>query len=593
MIITRENIDFKYNLRLYFSYLKKYKFLVIGLILLILLTESTYVFDKLLFKVIVDKGTEFSAKNITGNELVKILLFVGAVFIILGVLKAIFKFIELHYVNILESNLIADLKRRFFNHLLNLSYNFHTTHKSGSLISKLVRIGGAVERMSDVFIFNFAPLIFQLIVVFLSILYFSFMPAIVVLLTIVIFIIYSFIMQKLQERSNVVANETEDIEKANVSDIFTNIEAIKYFGKESAMELRFKKLSELTKISFLRNWNYFRWFDAGQSFILSVGILFLFYFPLIDFLNGKITIGTVVFIYTVFTNLIGPLFGFVHGVRNFYRAMADFEVLFRFAKIESEIKDKKDAKELKIKEGVVEFRDISFMYGKRQIFKNFNLRVNKNEKIALVGPSGCGKTTLVKLLYRLYDIDDGRILIDGEDIRDFKKKSLRSEMAIVPQECVLFDESIYNNIAFSNPNASKSDVIKAIKFAQLDKIIKDFPKKEKTVVGERGVRLSGGEKQRVSIARAILADKKILVLDEATSSLDSATEHEIQKELAELMKGRTTIIIAHRLSTIMRADKIIVMDKGEIIQMGKHQDLINKRGKYMELWNLQKGGYIK
>jgi len=593
MIIPRGKIDFKYNLRLYFSYLKNYKFLFLLVLAIILITESTYVFDKLLFKVIVDKGTEFSAKSITRNELVNIFLLIGAGFIILGILKAVLKFAELNYVNILESNLIADLKRKFFNHLLNLSYNFHTSHKSGSLISKLVRIGGAVERMTDLLVFNFAPLIFQLIVVFFSIIYFSFKPAIVVLVTILVFVIYSFLIQKLQEKSNVIANETEDIEKANVSDIFTNIEAIKYFGKETNMELRFKKLSELTKISFLKNWNYFRWFDAGQSLILSAGIILLFYFPLMDFINGKISIGTVVFIYTVFTNLIGPLFGFVHGVRNYYRAMADFEVLFRFAKIEDEIIDKKNAKDLKIKNGVIEFRDIDFKYGKRQIFKNFNLNINKNEKIALVGASGCGKTTLVKLLYRLYDINDGRILIDGEDIKDFKKKSLRSEMAIVPQECVLFDDSIYNNIAFSNPSVSKSEVIKAIKFAQLDRIIKDFPKKEKTIVGERGIRLSGGEKQRVSIARAILADKKILVLDEATSSLDSQTEHEIQRDLFELMKNRTSIIIAHRLSTIMSADKIVVMDKGKIVQIGNHEQLIKEAGKYKQLWNLQKGGYIK
>src|SRR3989344_196376 len=181
MIIPRGKIDFKYNLRLYFSYLKNYKFLFVLVLAIILITESTYVFDKLLFKVIVDKGTEFSAKSITRNELVNIFLLIGAGFIILGILKAVLKFAELNYVNILESNLIADLKRKFFNHLLNLSYNFHTSHKSGSLISKLVRIGGAVERMTDLLVFNFAPLIFQLIVVFFSIIYFSFKPAIVVL----------------------------------------------------------------------------------------------------------------------------------------------------------------------------------------------------------------------------------------------------------------------------------------------------------------------------------------------------------------------------------------------------------------------------
>jgi len=187
----------------------------------------------------------------------------------------------------------------------------------------------------------------------------------------------------------------------------------------------------------------------------------------------------------------------------------------------------------------------------------------------------------------------GGILIDGKDIRNFKQESLRSESGIVPQECILFDDTLYNNVKFSKPEASRKEVLQAIKFAQLDKVIKDFPKKEDTIVGERGVRLSGGEKQRVSIARAILANKKVLILDEATSSLDSETESEIQKDLQKLLQGRTSIIIAHRLSTIMNADRIIVLQRGKITQQGKHFELINQPGEYKKLWNLQKGGYIK
>ena len=210
-----------------------------------------------------------------------------------------------------------------------------------------------------------------------------------------------------------------------------------------------------------------------------------------------------------------------------------------------------------------------------------------------MGHSGCGKTSLIRLLYRLYDVDSGEILIDGKDIKEFKQESLRGELSIVPQECVLFDDTIYNNIKFSNPEASRQEVFNAIKFAQLDRLIMGLPKKENTIVGERGIKLSGGERQRVSIARAILADKKILVLDEATSALDSETESEIQKNLKKLLEGRTSIIIAHRLSTIMNADRIIVMKNGKIIQEGNHEKLIKQQGEYRKLWNLQKGGYIK
>jgi len=271
--------------------------------------------------------------------------------------------------------------------------------------------------------------------------------------------------------------------------------------------------------------------------------------------------------------MIEPLYGFVYGLRTLYGSLADFQSLFKYGKIEKQIKDQPNAKNLKIKSGEVVFENVSFRYGRRQVIENLNLKIPKNKKIALVGPSGSGKSTIIKLLYRFYDVSSGRILIDGEDIRDFKQESLRSEMSIVPQECILFDDTIYNNIAFSNPSASKEEVIKAIKSAHLDKTIENFPDKENTIVGERGVKLSGGEKQRVSIARAILADKEILVLDEATSALDSETEYEIQRDFEKLMKERTSIIIAHRLSTIMSADKIVVLKNGKIVQEGRHNEL--------------------
>ena len=233
----------------------------------------------------------------------------------------------------------------------------------------------------------------------------------------------------------------------------------------------------------------------------------------------------------------------------------------------------------------------SFLNG----FNDFQKKaiISNAKEILCIAGAGSGKTTLVKLLYRLYDVNEGKILIDNTDIRDVKQESLREEMSIVPQECVLFDDTIYNNVGFSKPNARKEEVMQAIKFAQLDKIIKEFPYKEKTIVGERGVKLSGGEKQRVSIARAILANKKILVLDEATSSLDSQTEYEIQKDLENLMQGRTSIIIAHRLSTVMHADIIIVLKKGKIVQIGNHEELIKQEREYRKLWEIQKGGYIK
>jgi ATP-binding cassette, subfamily B, heavy metal transporter len=521
------------------------------------------------------------------------LVIVGVVFIFVILSRSIGNWFHFHLTNILETNLVLDLKKKYFNHILGLSYSFHTTHKTGSLISKLNRGRGAIESLTDTIIFNFTPLIFQLLVAGVSLIYLDYISTIVLGITIFAFIFFSLFMQKLQADANLKENQAEDFEKANISDIFTNVDSIKYFGKETTVKNKFAKIAEETKAASLKHWNYFRWLYSGQILILGIGTFFLIYFPIRSFIAGTLTLGSLVFIYTVYSALLGSLYSFVGGIRNFYRVMADVDALFLYGKIENEIKNKPNAKEIQIKNGEIVFKNISFSYGKRKIFENFSLKIPKEKNIAIVGHSGSGKTSLVKLLYRFYDLNSGEILIDDQNIKEVKQESLRGEMSIVPQECVLFDDTIYNNILFSKPGSTKDEVWNAIRFAQLDKTIENFPKKEKTIVGERGVKLSGGEKQRVSIARALLADKKILVLDEATSSLDSQTEHEIQEDLRKLMKGRTSIIIAHRLSTIMNADTIVVMDKGKIVQMGTHSQLIRQEGEYKKLWNLQKGGYIK
>ncbi|MDP3882062.1 MAG: ABC transporter ATP-binding protein [Nanoarchaeota archaeon] len=590
---SREKIDFKYNMKVYWSFIRKYKKLLLIIIALALLIEASYIADKFLFKIIIDRGTEYANDTLPLDKYVQILFAVAIAFLSYGCFRVVFKWIYIHYLNRLNAHLIIDLKQRFFNHILGLSYSFHTTHKTGSLISRLMRGAGGIERMTDFIIFNTLPLAFQFVIVGASLLYFEVSTAFVVLLTAVVFIGYSLVILRFQKASNIYKNKCDDIEKANVADIFTNIDSIKYFGKEANIRGRFAKLSTTTKKAAVKHWDYFRWFDAGHSLILIIGTFFLIYFPLKSFLAGEITLGTVVFIYTVYGNIVGPLFGFVYGVRGYYHSMADFQDLFQYGRIDQEVKDLLHSKEMKVQHGGIEFKDVAFRYPSRPVFRNFNLKIKPGEKVALVGHSGSGKTTLIKLLYRLYDVEKGQILLDGKDIREFKQENLRSELSIVPQECILFDDTIYNNILFSRPGATRKNVMQAMKFAQLDRIVKVFPNKEQTVVGERGVKLSGGEKQRVSIARAILANKKIIVLDEATSSLDSHTENEIQKDLHELLRGRTAIIIAHRLSTIMHADKIIVLDRGEIVQVGKHNDLIGKDGLYKKLWDLQKGGYLQ
>jgi ATP-binding cassette, subfamily B, heavy metal transporter len=593
MAKTKKKVDYKYNLHLYFGLLRKYKGLAIGLFIFMFIMESFLVIDKYLFKILIDKGTEFTAGTLALQTFTNILIIIAIVFLSATIIRAIGWWIRLHLINILEASMVRDLKRKFFNHIVHLSHSFHTSNKTGSLISRLIRGGRSIENLTDIIIFNIAPLIFQLIIVSASIMYFSWVPAVVLLCTVIAFVGTSGTIFYIQRTSTVARNQIEDREKANIADIFTNIDSVKYFGKERKIKSMFRKKIELTKKAMLKQWGYYRWASLFEGIILSTGALLLIYFPVIDFINGEITLGTLTFIYTVYGNIIPPLFGFVRGIRGFYSATANFEDLFKYNKIRNDIKEDPDAIKCKLRHGTIDFKNISFGYNKRKIIRDFDLSVKKDQKIALVGHSGSGKSTLIKLLYRLYDVNQGDILVDNKNIKTFQQESLRSEMSIVPQECVLFDDTIYNNIKFSKPDADREEVMKAIRFAQLDKFIKSLPLKEKTLVGERGVKLSGGEKQRVSIARALLADKKILVLDEATSSLDSETEYKIQLSLKRLMKDRTTIMIAHRLSTIMQADKILVLDKGRIVQQGTHRQLINKKGPYKKLWSLQKGGYIK
>ncbi len=587
-----KRISFGRNAKLYLRLVKPYPHYTIIVLFFVIAISVAQLAEKYIFKLLIDYGTDFYNGLISSPEFVQILIALGIAFTITFLFKSVSSWLEEHFILHFDLKIIFDLKKIFFTHIVGLSHRFHSSHRTGSLIARLTRGGRAVESINDTIFFNITPLLVQVVIVGAAIFIFDPPSAVALLITIIVFTIYSLFILKKREKPNLDANNAEDYEKAFISDALMNIESIKYFGKENFIRKLFLKTASTTRECWRKAWGYFRWMRGGQALILGFGTIAVLYFPLIQFLNHTITIGTLAFIYTVFLNIIDPLKDFVRGIRNFYESMADLESLAGYEEITNDIVDKKNAKKLVIKKGSIEFKNIHFTYHKKKIIDGINLSIKPNEKIALVGHSGSGKTTLVKLLYRLYDVNKGAVLVDGINVKELKQESLRSELSIVPQECILFNDTIYSNILFSNPKAKRAKVFKALRFAQLYNFVMSLPDKENTLVGERGVKLSGGEKQRLSIARAILADKKILVLDEATSSLDSKTEYEIQLELAKLMKGRTTIIIAHRLSTIMSADKIIVLSKGRIVQQGTHEQLINKKGIYKQLWKLQKGGYI-
>ncbi len=589
----KAELDVKYILKTYWNFIKKYKATCFSLILIVLIITLMNYSTRYLFKKVIDNGELFVKKAISSTELTQSVVLLFTIWGVIIGISAILRWYRIHQINKLELNIMNDLKEYYYNHIVKLSAKFHTTHKTGSLIARLGRGASAMERITDFFIFNAMWLFFELIITGITLFTIDFKIGLVVLATNILFIIYSSKLQREERKRRVETNSAEDHEKGYTGDTFTNIDSIKYYGKEQFIKSRYTQIREKTNKLMRHEWNINRWMSSGEQLIIAGGGILVLFLAIKGFLIEAITLGTVTFVWTLHSNLIGAIEHFMNGLRGYNKSIADFHSLFQYGKIENDIKDKPNAENLKIKEGSIEFKNVSFKYHENGLFNNFNLIVPKNKKVALVGHSGSGKSTLVKLLYRLYDLEKGQITIDGTDIKDVKQESLRSELSIVPQECVLFDDTIYNNILFSSPKASRAEVLKAIKFAQLDKVIANFPYKENTIVGERGVKLSGGEKQRVSIARAILANKKILVLDEATSSLDSKTEHEIQKDLQSLMQNRTSLIIAHRLSTIMTADIIVVLDKGRIVQQGTHNQLISKLGTYKELWNLQKGGYIE
>ena len=591
--MASKKVDWRFNLSVYFGLLRKQIPLAVATLFLVAVVELAAVAQNYLFKIVIDDSTSFSAGSLAHAVFMQRLWTVALVFACLSLALVVGKWLFIHFLNRLETSMIMDLKRTFFTHIINLSHSFHASHRTGSLISRLLRGGGAVEGMTDTLAMSLAPILIQLVAVAIAIPQFDVLTGVVAVGTGFVFVGYALCINSRQQPHQVDTNAAEDSEKAFVSDSFTNIESIKYFGKETTMSSKYANVANTTTRKTLLNWDYWRWLDSGHYAIRGVGLFLVIAIPLYRLLQGTMSVGTLVFIYTTVGLLFGQLYSLNWNIRRFFGVMSDFQSLFPYLKIEQEVKDKKNAKDLVIKQGRVVFDNVTFAYKNRRVISKVDLVFEPGTKVAIVGPSGGGKTTITKLLYRLYDVNEGSITIDGQDIRDVKQESLRGSMAIVPQDSVLFNDTLFNNIAFSNRKASRKDVVRAMKFAQLDRLVARLPKKERTRVGERGIKLSGGERQRVGIARAILADKRILVLDEATSALDSQTEHEIQADLRELMKGRTTIIIAHRLSTILSADVIAVMEKGTVVQLGKHDELVEQPGIYKRLWNLQKGGFIK
>jgi len=497
--------------------------------------------------------------------------------------------------NVYEPKVMANLKQQSYDHLMQHSYSFFVNNFAGSLVQKVNRFARAFERITDNLIWNLLPLAVRVISILIVVFFINKWISLVILIWTIIFLSFNITFSRWKLKYDIQAAEIDSVATGYLADTIANQNNIQLFNGFNFESKGYKKVTnDQAKITNFA-WNLDAIIEGGQAF-LGFAIEFVLFFYAIKYWHqGLITIGVFVLLQAYVINIINQLWGFTRIVRDVYQSYADAQEMVEILLLSHEIENIPQAKELIVDKGEIEFKDISFNFNEtRKVLENINLIIKPGEKVALVGPSGAGKTTFVRLLLRLYSAASGEILIDGQDISQATQESLRKNISMVPQDPILFHRTLTENIAYGKRDATKQEIEKAATLAHCDEFIKELPYGLKTYVGERGIKLSGGERQRVAIARAILKNAPILILDEATSSLDSHSEMLIQDALNNLMQNRTTIVIAHRLSTIQKMDRIIVVDNGKIIEQGSHQELLeNENSLYKKLWELQAGGFLE
>lgn len=574
----------------YWNGMKPFRWAFYFDVLLIVSVSIVSVNIPIFYKKFFDVLTKTADKMSASDQLVGILLVIFALNGLSWLLYRLGGFVHVYF----QTRTLGKLRQNSFNYLIDHSYSFFTNNFTGSLVQRINRFARSFDRLSDRVIWNVIPIAVHIVGISIVLYYINPIITLVLVFWVLVFMGFNFFFSRWKLKYNIRSAEADSRTTAVLSDNVTNHNTIQLFTGADIEREGFKEVTdEQTKISSL-TWNISGVVDAVQGGLIVIVEFLLFYFAIKYWKEGIISVGSFVLIQVYFVDLIGKLWDFGRIIRDFYEGFADAKEMVDILETPHEIRDLPAAVEFKVNKGEIEFQNVSFNYNEtRNILREMNLKIKSGEKVAIIGPSGAGKSTFVRLLMRLYELTSGKILIDGADIKRVTQVSLRKNIAFVPQDPILFHRTLKENIRYGKPDATDEEVYKAAKLAHCDQFVEGLPDKYDTFVGERGIKLSGGERQRVAIARAILKNAPILILDEATSSLDSHSESLIQDALDHLMKGKTTIVIAHRLSTIRRMDRIIVLDNGKVSEEGTHDELVSRNeGTYKKLWELQAGGFI-